>query len=60
MKFCKVCGKKIPKGRVKALPNVETCVEHSKEKKEKGLKVITDNGVYTDLEIDKIYRGGMC
>lgn len=29
MKVCKVCGSEIPAGRVKALPNTTTCVEHS-------------------------------
>ena len=29
MKTCKVCGSQIPKGRLKALPNTLTCVEHS-------------------------------
>lgn len=29
MKNCKVCGQEIPAGRVKALPNTTTCVQHS-------------------------------
>lgn len=33
MKVCKVCGSEIPAGRVKALPNTTTCVEHSKAEK---------------------------
>ena len=29
MKNCKVCGQEIPAGRLKALPNATTCVQHS-------------------------------
>lgn len=29
MKNCKVCGQEIPAGRIKALPNATTCVQHS-------------------------------
>ena len=58
-KICKKCGENISEGRLKALPKTEICVNCSKVKKKKGLKVITDNGTYTDLEIDKIYRGGI-
>lgn len=60
MKYCKVCGEEIPEGRIKALPEVETCVEHSDVEKEKGLKIVTDEGTYVDLEIANIYRGGIC
>jgi len=30
---CKVCAVPIPEGRLEALPNAETCVKHSDEKK---------------------------
>ncbi len=33
MKVCKVCGTEIPAGRVKALPNTSTCVQHSSAEK---------------------------
>lgn len=29
MKNCTVCGSQIPEGRLKAVPNAVTCVEHS-------------------------------
>lgn len=29
MRVCKVCGCEIPAARVKALPDTETCVQHS-------------------------------
>lgn len=58
-KICKKCGKDISEGRLKALPKTEMCVDCSNTNKEKGLKIVTDNGTYTDLEIDKIYRGGI-
>lgn len=29
MKTCKVCGTEIPAGRLKAVPNADTCVAHS-------------------------------
>ena len=60
MKYCKVCCEEIPEGRVKALPNVETCVEHSGAKKKKGLETLIDGEyAYIDLEIANIYRGGI-
>lgn len=33
MKTCTVCGSQIPEGRIKALPNTKTCVEHSTAQK---------------------------
>lgn len=32
VKHCKVCDCEIPKERLEALPNTETCVKHSVEK----------------------------
>jgi hypothetical protein len=29
MRFCLKCGEEIPAGRLKAIPNATTCVEHS-------------------------------
>lgn len=51
MKYCIVCGEVIPEGRVKALPNVETCVEHSEAKKKKGFVVISGKTTYSELDI---------
>jgi len=60
VRICKKCGNYISEGRLKALPDTEMCVDCSNIKKKKGLKIITDNNAYTDLEVDKIYRGGNC
>lgn len=51
MKYCKICGEEIPEGRIKALPNVDTCVEHSGAKKKKGFVVISSKTTYTELDI---------
>ena len=59
IKYCIVCGKEIPIERSKVLPDITTCVEHSDTKKKSGLKIVADDVTYTDLEIDKIYRGGI-
>jgi transcription initiation factor TFIIIB Brf1 subunit/transcription initiation factor TFIIB len=58
MKYCKICGEIIPEGRVKALPNVETCVEHSEAKKKLGFGVITSKTTYSELDIvdEKQYK----
>jgi len=58
MKYCKVCGEEIPEGRVKALPNAETCVEHSGAKKKKGFVVISSKTTYSELDIvdDNTYK----
>ena len=57
-KICKKCGKDISEGRLKALPKTEMCVDCSNTNKEKGLKMVPNNGPYTDLEKDKFLRGG--
>ena len=31
MKKCKTCDNEIPQARIEALPNTDTCVEHSEE-----------------------------
>lgn len=51
MKYCIVCNEPIPEGRVKALPGVETCVEHSNAKKKLGFSVITGKTTYSELDI---------
>jgi hypothetical protein len=51
MKYCKICGEAIPEGRIKALPNTETCVEHSDVNKKLGFAVITGKDTYTELDI---------
>ena len=58
MKYCIVCNEPIPDGRVKALPNVETCVEHSEAKKKLGFSVITSKTTYSELDIvdEKTYN----
>jgi hypothetical protein len=38
-KTCRVCGTKIPKARLEALPNTETCVKHSTVKPYVGFQV---------------------
>lgn len=30
-KLCKICNAEIPAGRLKAIPNAQTCVQHSTE-----------------------------
>lgn len=58
MKYCTVCGEIIPEGRVKALPNITTCVEHSNAKKKLGFSVITGKTTYSELDIvdDNAYK----
>lgn len=40
---CENCGKKIPKQRLKALPNITTCVKCSEEKPKVGVMVWHDH-----------------
>ena len=58
MKTCKICGKEISEGRLKALPNTKTCVEHSEIKKKLGFRIITGKTTYSELDIvdDEIYN----
>lgn len=58
MKYCIICNEPIPEGRVKALPSVTTCVEHSEAKKKLGFAVITSKTTYSELDIvdEKMYK----
>jgi hypothetical protein len=58
MKYCIICNEIIPEGRILALPNVETCVEHSDVKKKLGFSVITSKTTYSELDIvdEKTYK----
>jgi RNA polymerase-binding transcription factor DksA len=49
-KFCK-CGKEIPEGRLKALPNATTCVECSTSEKKAGFRIISGKTEYSELQI---------
>ena len=67
-RICRKCGIDISEGRLKALPETQTCVDCSKTNRKKGFKVITGKDTYTELDIvdeetfnvldkyDKIYR----
>ena len=50
---CKVCGTKIPAGRIKAIPGTKTCVNHSSTEKLIGIPFNEGQGdhCYTDLLI---------
>jgi len=52
-RICKKCGIDISEGRLKALPETQTCVDCSKTNRKKGFKVIT--GKVLD-KYDKKYR----
>ena len=56
MKYCKICGEEIPEGRIKALPNAETCVEHSGSKKKKGFVVISGENIKLDIVEDDTFK----
>lgn len=49
--FCVNCGNRIPDGRLKAIPGVETCVQCSGTEKVAGFRVITGKSTYTELDI---------
>lgn len=51
MKTCIICGEEIPLGRLKALPNTNTCVSCSDVSRKKGFKVITGKTTYSELDI---------
>ena len=63
-KYCTICEVEIPEARVKALPNVMTCVKHSTTNKVAGYQVITGKDTYTELqistqeEVEKLYDLG--
>ena len=50
-KYCLICGELIPEGRLKAIPNTETCVLHSTTERKRGFRVITGKNTYTELDI---------
>ena len=50
-RYCIECGELIPEGRIKALPDTETCILHSNVEKKKGFRVISSKTTYTELEI---------
>jgi hypothetical protein len=58
LKYCIICGEVIPEGRVKAIPDVETCIEHSDAKRKKGFSVISSKTTYSESDIvdDVIYK----
>jgi hypothetical protein len=51
MKICRICKGNIPEGRLKALPDTDTCVNCSKEEKVAGFRVISGKTSYTELEL---------
>lgn len=51
MKKCIICGEDIPIGRLKALPNTNTCVKCSGVSKKKGFRVISSKTTYSELDI---------
>jgi RNA polymerase-binding transcription factor DksA len=58
MKICKVCGNFIPEGRIKAIPNTQTCIDCSDTDKKKDFTVITGKTTYSEIDIvdDHIYN----
>lgn len=50
-KFCRVCGIEISEGRLKALPDTNTCTEHSRAEKKLGFRIITGKNTYSELDI---------
>jgi len=51
MRYCIHCNESIPDGRIKALPNVKTCVNCSNTGKKLGFSVITGKTTYSELDI---------
>jgi hypothetical protein len=51
LRYCKSCGEQIPEGRLKAIPDTETCVNCSTVGKVAGFRVITGKSTYTELQI---------
>jgi len=50
MRNCKKCGKMIPEGRLKALPNAQTCVACSSVQKKGVVTVMKGEGDHTWIE----------
>jgi hypothetical protein len=48
---CEVCDCEIPELRVKALPNVKTCVNCSSTARVAGFPIITSKTSYSELQI---------
>lgn len=49
--ICKKCGNEIPEGRLKSLPNTETCIKCSSINKKVGFQIIDGKTTYSELEI---------
>lgn len=39
-RYCRFCGELIPEGRLKALPNTSTCVQHSQSERYGAITVV--------------------
>jgi hypothetical protein len=49
---CIKCGNVIPEARVKALPNVRTCINHSDAEKKVGTPIMLGTGEDTYVELN--------
>lgn len=49
---CKICELEIPEARLKALPGVKTCVEHSEVEKKVGVPISFGQGDHTYVELN--------
>ena len=52
-KDCEYCGHKIPKARLKVLPDTTTCVECSVERANIGIIITDDRSDGIDIQISK-------
>jgi hypothetical protein len=50
-RFCINCNKEIPEGRLKALPDTDTCVDCSDVDKVRGFRIISGKTTYTELQL---------
>lgn len=48
---CLSCGEPIPEGRLKALPNVKTCVKCSSTARVAGFAIISGKTSYSEIQI---------
>lgn len=48
---CKICDEEIPTLRLKALPNVKTCISCSSTARVAGFPIITSKTSYSELQI---------
>ena len=46
-KFCIICGKEIPEGRLTILPNTKVCVKHSSASGYKAITTVNGEGDHT-------------